>query len=123
MVVVLAVIEERNKSMFKGKYTVTEKRLFSLPLLTIVLLQLLRLDDCTFSIGNFPFVSSSNPAPEHGVSISQLSFSNVCAKYSDFRVRVQGLAVPVSYKTPTVLLIFKYGSSIGSDRGKKEIYV
>jgi len=35
----------------------------------------------------------------------------------------EGLAVPVSYKTPAVLLIFKYGSSIVSDRGKKKIYV
>jgi TPP-dependent pyruvate/acetoin dehydrogenase alpha subunit len=32
----------------------------------------------------------------------------------------EGLAIPASYKTPAVLLIYtvKFGKSLGSDRGK-----
>ena len=37
----------------------------------------------------------------------------------------EGYTVPASYKTPTVQLIYTVmsGKSIGSDRGKKTIYV
>jgi len=42
--------------------------------------------DFTFSIVNFPFISSNMPvSPTYGVYISQLiRYSNDCAKYSDF---------------------------------------
>jgi len=48
-------------------------------------------DDFTFTIVNFPFISSNIPAsPTYGVYISQLiRYSRACAQYSDFLDRAQ----------------------------------
>jgi len=48
-------------------------------------------DDFSFSIVNFPFISSNIPAsPAYGIYISQLiCYSRACAQYSDFLDRVQ----------------------------------
>ena len=50
-----------------------------------------KLDDFTFPIVNFPFISSNIPAPPvYGVYISQLvHYSRACAQYSDFLDRAQ----------------------------------
>ena len=48
-------------------------------------------DDFTFSIVNYPFISSNIPvSPAYAVCISQLiRYSRACAEYSDFLDRAQ----------------------------------